>query len=274
MEKTIPVRDGTNISGKRTFDGTLKVLAVGNSFSVDAMTYLYGIAKAFGVKSITLGNLYIGGCSINRHLMNSETGEAAYNYYKNTTGDWTERPASIGDGIKDEDWDIITMQQCSGGTGAPESYGSDFTALTDYICGTRTKKDGLLAWHMTWAYANDSTHPSFPDYSSDQMSMYNAICGAVRTEVLTARRHDILIPSGTLIQNLRSTFIGDDLNRDGFHLNALGKFAAGHIWLRALTGIEIDRIPYRPSDIGLTPEISRAIIKAVKQTVRSPLSID
>ena len=127
---------------------------------------------------------------------------------------------------------------------------------------------------MTWAYANDSTHPSFPDYSSDQISMYNAICGAVRTEVLSARRHDILIPSGTLIQNLRDTFIGDKLNRDGFHLNALGKFAAGHIWLRALTGLEIDRILYRPTDIGLTPEISQVIIKAVRQTVKSPLSVN
>ena len=40
----------------------MKVLAIGNSFSNDAMRYLHGIAKADGVDMKTV-NLFIGGCS-------------------------------------------------------------------------------------------------------------------------------------------------------------------------------------------------------------------
>ncbi|MCK7485051.1 MAG: hypothetical protein MZU97_05500 [Bacillus subtilis] len=36
------------------FQQTLKVLAIGNSFSVDAMEYLYKIAKNYGINEIIL----------------------------------------------------------------------------------------------------------------------------------------------------------------------------------------------------------------------------
>ena len=45
---------------------TLKLLTVGNSFSDDAMEYVWQIASALGFKKIELGNLYIGGCSLRR----------------------------------------------------------------------------------------------------------------------------------------------------------------------------------------------------------------
>ena len=50
-------------SGKRV----IKVLAIGNSFSEDAVEqYLYELAAAQG-DSLVIGNAYIGGCSIDRH---------------------------------------------------------------------------------------------------------------------------------------------------------------------------------------------------------------
>ena len=39
-------------------DGVLKILTIGNSFSVDCMEYVYQIAKAAGVEKVKLGNLY------------------------------------------------------------------------------------------------------------------------------------------------------------------------------------------------------------------------
>ena len=41
----------------------MKVLAIGNSFSNDAMRYLHGIAKADVVDMKTV-NLFIGGCPL------------------------------------------------------------------------------------------------------------------------------------------------------------------------------------------------------------------
>ena len=43
---------------------SLYILAIGNSFSVDAMQYLYQILQELGYRDIYLGNLYIGGCTL------------------------------------------------------------------------------------------------------------------------------------------------------------------------------------------------------------------
>ncbi|MGN1128615.1 MAG: DUF4886 domain-containing protein, partial [Candidatus Flemingiibacterium sp.] len=44
----------------------LKVLSIGNSFSQDAQRWLHDIAAADGVELLAK-NLYIGGCSLERH---------------------------------------------------------------------------------------------------------------------------------------------------------------------------------------------------------------
>ena len=47
----------------------LKVLCIGNSFSQDATRYLEGVASA-GPVPVIARNLYIGGCSLERHARN------------------------------------------------------------------------------------------------------------------------------------------------------------------------------------------------------------
>ena len=48
--------------------------AIGNSFSQDAARYLHGIARSMGKKWNT-ANLYIGGCSLDRHFRNMHSGQ-------------------------------------------------------------------------------------------------------------------------------------------------------------------------------------------------------
>ena len=47
----------------------MKILSIGNSFSEDAQRYLHQIANANG-DDIFCANLYIGGCSLERHYNN------------------------------------------------------------------------------------------------------------------------------------------------------------------------------------------------------------
>ena len=48
----------------------LKVLAIGNSFSEDAVEeHLSSLAQAEGL-TVVIGNMYIGGCSLQRHANN------------------------------------------------------------------------------------------------------------------------------------------------------------------------------------------------------------
>ena len=47
----------------------MKLLAVGNSFSQDACTFLHQTAQAQGL-DLEVTNLYIGGCSLEMHYQN------------------------------------------------------------------------------------------------------------------------------------------------------------------------------------------------------------
>ena len=60
----------------------IKVLTIGNSFSQDAVEqYLHEIAAADG-QELIIGNMFIGGCSLERHYINMLNNTADYAYRK------------------------------------------------------------------------------------------------------------------------------------------------------------------------------------------------
>jgi hypothetical protein len=96
---------------------------------------------------------------------------------------------------------------------------------------------------MTWAYQQDSTHSGFANYGFKQDNMYKAITDAVSSTILTNDSFAGFIPSGTAIQNMRTSYLGDTLTRDGYHLsNGIGRYAAGMMWAKILTGESIDGV--------------------------------
>ena len=60
----------------------MNILAIGNSFSQDATRYLHEIMQAGGVPGRVV-NLYIGGCSLERHWRNIENEAKDYEYQLN-----------------------------------------------------------------------------------------------------------------------------------------------------------------------------------------------
>ena len=255
------------------FEANLKVLAIGNSFSDDGMHYLYDIAADYGVDNIVLGNLYIGGAELSLHASNAESEAAAYTYRKNTSGSWQSTASkSILNGLLDEDWDIITIQQASGKSGRSEFYEPYLTELIEYINENKTNPDARIIWHMTWAYQSNSSHGEFPFYGSNQMTMYNAILSTY--EDVVAIKDDIkgVIPAGTAIQNIRTSYIGDTVTHDGYHLNSgVGRFTAALTWFKAITSLSIDDITFKPS--GVTEKDLDAIKEAVNNAVAKPLEV-
>ncbi len=75
---------------------TIHVLAIGNSFSRDATAYLHDVCESMGFSTFVV-NLYIGGCSLERHWSNVEKNERAYQYQEN--GVITDRDVSISEVI-------------------------------------------------------------------------------------------------------------------------------------------------------------------------------
>ena len=97
-------------NGCHANNDTIKVLAIGNSFSQDAVEqYLHELGEAEGITMI-IGNMFIGGCSLERHVQNIRNNAPAYAYRKvEKDGEKTEtRSMTIEKALADEKWDYIS----------------------------------------------------------------------------------------------------------------------------------------------------------------------
>lgn len=254
-------------------DKEISILAIGNSFSVDAMEYLYGILQQAGYEKITLGNLYIGGCSLEKHATNFSANSASYTYYKNTTGEWTKTASYKPlDALADEQWEYITMQQSSGNSGIESSYEPHLTTLMTTV--RNNCPDSEFAWHMTWAYQGNSTHNDFPKYGNSQMTMYNAIVAAVNSVILPKSDFKKVIPNGTAVQNLRTSFIGDNITRDGYHMSYdKGRYVTALTFAKALTGCNLSEVTYTPAGQSFSEKEIEAIKEAADNAVKNPYKV-
>lgn len=257
-------------------DNTLKVLAIGNSFSNNTTRFLYDIAKAEGVENIVLGRLHIGGCSLQKHVTCAKNNTPEYAYFKNTTGEWEKvENATLLYGLQDEEWDIITMQQNSGNSGLPDTYEPYLSQLIEYVNTNKTNPDAKLVWHMTWAYQQNCDQSTFANYANSQDTMYQCIIEANRQKIVCSSAFSAIIPAGTAVQNARTSFLGDTLTKDGYHLNELGEFIGGYMWYATFTGktlseVKLDKIP---GSISLTEENKAVILEAVNNALLNPMEV-
>lgn len=261
--------------GENPYKDSLKILAFGNSFSKDAMRHLWDIAKSYGVKNVVLGNLNIGGCSLDTHYTNMTQDAAVYTYSKNTTGEWVNSKNTTATyGLQDEDWDIITIQQASDQSGDPFAFDC-LSGIVKYLEQRKPKKDTKILWHMTWAYQSDSKKSAFEKYNNDQTKMYEAILERVKEDVLSYDDFVGVIPAGTAIQNLRKTAVGDTLTRDGYHLSyGMGRYVAGLTWYCYITGADPEETPFVPSEDQAEIYLYRdEINQAVADAIRSPYEV-
>jgi hypothetical protein len=249
----------------------IKILAIGNSFSVDSMEYLWNIANNYGYSNVILGNLYIGGCSVETHYFNSLGDHKNYIYYKNITGEWVSKEnTSLLEGLLDEKWDIITMQQASGKSGVASTYEPFVSELIKYV--EKYQPQATLMWNMTWAYQNDSQHGEFVNYDHSQLKMYKAIVKTVKKLIINNNKFKMIIPVGTAIQNIRTSSVGDFLTRDGFHLSlGLGRYVAGLTWFKTIFNAPIDSIDYYPEGVSL--EEAKLAKQAVNNAANNPFKV-
>ncbi|MGN1094363.1 MAG: DUF4886 domain-containing protein, partial [Candidatus Neoclostridium sp.] len=249
----------------------LRLLMIGNSFSEDTTQYIYEIAKSLGITDVVVKNMYIGGCDLNTHYNNALQDKSAYNFQYYNNNAWVRSytyDTSLKTAITDQDWDYISLQQSSGSSGKPDSY-AYLQGLMDYVLQYATNKDVKLLWNMTWAYQGG--YSGLSNYGNDQTTMYNAIIDSVKTKVLPKNFHKI-IPCGTAIQNARTSFMGDTLTRDGFHLSYdIGRYIAALTLFKEISGFDISKIDYAPSSI--TGDYKKMCIESANNAVNKPFEI-
>lgn len=257
-------------------DKTLKVLAIGNSFSNDTTHFLEDVAKAEGFETIAIGNLYISGCTLETHALNAAGNLPAYKFYMNYDGEWTTiEGCTLEYALKNQDWDIITMQQGSTYSGKPESYEPHLTNLIEYVNKTKTNPNARLAWNMTWAYQADFEKDMFAQYARNQDVMYNAIITTVQSKVQTHKEFSYITPCGTAIQNARTSYVGDTLTRDGYHMSELGRVITSYTWLAAFLNEPLTEINFtNVSDtLILTDQDKAMILEAVNNAIKTPFAV-
>ena len=230
-------------------DGIIRILAIGNSFSQDAVEqYLWNLFDAAGTEVI-IGNLYIGGCTLATHIAKANADSPDYAYRKVVDGSKTEKSGyTMAQGLSDEKWDYISFQQASGSSGVYSTYKPYLSQLMEYV-SSHTQKKAEYMFHQTWAYAASSDHAEFPKYDKNQLTMYNAIVSASKSAV---EEHGIgiVIPSGTAVQNGRSSYLGDSFNRDGYHLETTyGRYTAACTWFETISGKSVVGNEYHPATI-------------------------
>lgn len=222
------------VSGEQagdTVEATLKVLFIGNSFTKDAVEHLPGMITAAGINSVKITHVYYGGRTIPEYNSGYETTSDYYCYNMNTNSSiWV---ASNGGNIKEvvesEDWDIVSIQAHTGNIEAwVWDDGTEKSAIEELI--TKIKADQgsnvpKFVYIMSQAYYNMSKISSsftYTDYFTTQAEMYSVITAQAQ-KVLDETQIEEIIPTGTMLQNLRTTSLNIDndmdLTRDGYHMD-------------------------------------------------------
>ena len=232
--------------------GVIKILAVGNSFSEDAIeNNLYELAKEKGLE-IIIGNLYIGGASLDDHKKNLEEKRIAYDYRKiNQNGEKkVYSKTSIDLAVEDEHWDYISFQQVSQNSGQLETVQRSLPAVYNFVKARAKNPNVKYVYHQTWAYAQNSDHAGFANYNRNQLTMYEAIVN-VAQKVKEIAPIDLIVPAGTAIQTARTSAVEDGFTRDGYHLNPLGRYTAACTWFETLFKQSTVGMNYKPAELSV-----------------------
>ncbi len=251
---------------------TLKLLSIGNSFSVDTMEHVANIAKDLGV-SVKLGNLYVGGCSIRKHHEHAMSDAPVYKYYTNTGNGWSCTPEyKISDAVCEEEWDWISIQHGSkdgSRYSAPEDYAL-LPALLDYV-KEKAWNGVKFAFNMAWV-GEPYDHHEITLFGGDQLLFYKALTAATQQAVAPIKDIAVISPTGTAVQNARTAILDGRLSRDGFHLSYdIGRYIAGMTWLATLTGVDVTPLRWAPEGVSETDiEIAK---ESVENALRAPYTV-
>jgi len=243
---------------------TVKLLAVGNSFSRNALHWFSDIVTASGNKTIAT-NAMIGGCDFERHMRHADAFEANP---ANSEG----RPYPGGKSLKDlltaEKWDFVTIQQASPKSFKPETFHPHADRLIAYIKQYAPQAEIVI--HQTWAYRED--HPFWGQTNLNTDVMYKGLRAAY--DGLAKETGFRMIPCGDAMEAARrdpawGKFMPDAAvdpktavypvqtknenrslhNKDAYHANVKGEYLLGCVWFEFFFGQSVIGNSFVPSGV-------------------------
>lgn len=221
----------------------VKVLAIGNSFSIDAMRYLRDIAQADGEK-IKPCNAAIGGCSLSKHFRMMRSERPEYMFFFN--GEDTGMRVTLKEALGSDEWDFVTLQQVSHFAPHYETYQPYLDELAAYVryFAPNTK----LLMHQTWAYEQGTPRLHEVGGYQDQADMFRDVKASYEKAAAAVNAAGLL-PSGELMQRLIKNGFSP-VHRDSFHAGlGIPRYAMGALWYELLTGKTVVGNTFRALDV-------------------------
>lgn len=210
---------------------TLKVLAIGNSYTEDANAYLRDICRLSGIDQnrFCIYEALLGGSSLQTWTEKYKSRQEIE--ILQTAGN-IEMPVTKGTlkSILSQDWDIIIVQQLSKLSTDYSSFNPYLKKLINLIREDCSNPKLAFAWQLIWSYKSDYGDPPYG------IIRWEKICEVVEQQI-SNDGIDIIIPTGTAIQNARNTSLQTDgeLTRDGTHLSfGTGRYIAACVWFETL----------------------------------------
>lgn len=214
----------------------MKILSIGNSYSVNATTYLHQLAESCGVELDT-ANLYIGGCPLSLHYRNMLSGSKAYELQYN--GSLSPFKISMEEALLATDWDVITLQQQSFRSTDYETFQPYLNELYDYVTTLCPKAKIVL--HQTWGYKDGYEGLKHFESGSAMFAEVEKSYNKAAEEI----NADFIIRSGKAFELLKENGITEYFS-DPIHANnGIGCYTLGLVWLKTLTGAD----PYSVGEI-------------------------
>lgn len=187
----------------------LKVLTIGNSFSICLEKNLPQIVKAGKKHHLILTSAYIGGCSLQthaEHLQSAEKDPAISPYYISIreSGDKRKhghRRGNVLELLRSEQYDIITIQQASHLSWDPNSYQPFADIIINYI--KKYNPQAKIMIQQTWSYRCDCIRIYGPEklWDFDSEGMYARLTDAYHA--FAAQTGFDVIPTGDAVQLFR-----------------------------------------------------------------------
>lgn len=215
---------------------TLRILFIGNSFTMDAVRQLPAIFEELGIDDIQLVHMYYGGRTIPEYVSGWST-STDYHCYVCNPGetDWTELTGkSLATVTATGEWDIITIQEH---TGRSIAWGRNQTeleteigqvqALVNLVKGTAAGTPELY-YILSQAYHDLSKTQNTTKNFTTTDEMWSVIA-PVGQAIVEGCGFDGVISTGVMLQNLRTSSLNNSngLSRDGYHMDyGISRFGA------------------------------------------------
>lgn len=215
----------------------LYVLSIGNSFSQDAQRYLHDLAAMNGA-DIECVNLYIGGCSMERHYRNMLGDKRDYELEMNGHAGM-QFFTSIREALLARKWDVVTLQQASHESYDYANYEPYVKALADHVrvlCPT-----ARVLIHETWGYESHS--PRIKEHGFETFEEMFAKVEAAYKMAAEACSADGILYSGEVLLEAQKVF--PKVHRDTFRASyGLGRYLLALTWYGTLFGTSVADVKY------------------------------